>query len=110
MAEKKSEHKRLKNQYKYYDMVLKERMAKEIGAFLTNLLDKGYMSRSAIKSEDTKYILDKEEQLAEVHRLTEDYKSIYGIEATCVLELTRKNIDLRNIVKTKSDGKPYYLP
>lgn len=39
MAENLGGHKRVKNQYKHYDMVLKERMAQEIGTLLNTFLD-----------------------------------------------------------------------
>lgn len=51
MAENLGGHKRVKNQYKHYDMVLKERMSQEIGTLLNTFLDEGYMSKSLIKAD-----------------------------------------------------------
>lgn len=45
-------------------------------------------------------IIKRREGLDSFNLLLDRYKSIYGIEATCVLELARKNYDLRSIVKT----------
>lgn len=51
MAENLGGHKRVKNQYKHYDMVLKKRMAQEIGTLLNTFLDEGYMNKSLIKAD-----------------------------------------------------------
>ena len=141
MVERKGEQKRLKNQYKHYDMVLKERMAREIGAFLVTLFNKGYMSKSAVKAdfgidykttallcsgapsctfgtmrkfayviayyihlaevkaEGIKYKVDRDAEIANVHHERNSFIALYGIQASCVLDMADKNKDLRQVVR-----------
>lgn len=57
-----------------------------------------YLEMALIEAEQIQFIADKEKRLGELHQLIEDYKSIYGIEATCVLELFKQHRDLREIL------------
>lgn len=63
-----------------------------------------YLDLARKEAEGIKYIIDKEERLAEVHRLTEAFKAIYGIEATCVLEQIKQHKDLRQVVRQEQNS------
>ena len=63
-----------------------------------------YLDLARKEAEGIKYIIDKEERLAEVHRLTEDFKAIYGIVATCVLEQIKQHKDLRQVVRQEQNS------
>lgn len=146
MADNQGGRKKVKNQYKHYDMVLKERKAQEIGCLLNTFLDEGYMTKSLIKAdfgidykttadllhaapsctfgtmrkfayvfafyisqaeleaEGIRYIVKKEEKLAEIRHNREAFKSIYGIDATATLELIKQHNDLREIVRMRNDN------
>lgn len=143
MTEKKSERKWVKNQYKHYDMVLKERMIREVGSLLDKLMGGGYMNKATIKADfgiDYKtttdlhhaaptctfgtlrkfayvigfyihqaeakanaipYEVKRQEELRKVNHDKNAFIAIYGIEATCVLELSNRHKDLREIVRQK---------
>ena len=57
-----------------------------------------YLDLARKEAEGIKYIIDKEE------RLTEAFKAIYGIEATCVLEQIKQHKDLRQVVRQEQNS------
>lgn len=65
-----------------------------------------YLEQELLAAENIKYVIDKDKKLSEILRLIDNFKAIYGIEATATLELIKLHKDLREIVRTRNDNKP----